>query len=202
MSKSYAILILAAGKSSRMGACKLEISYDGKTILEHTMNAACNSKADQIVVVSGAFPKVVEAAAINYNLDVVHNDLFESGMASSIQVGLNYILKNYKVDGIIISVADQYYLKSKIFNDLMEKHGQEANKIIVSTYKDTMGVPCLFPRTRLHLLDELTGDYGAKKIFKDHLNLLCEIPFPEGWFDLDSPSDLINLDLDEDKTGV
>ncbi len=198
----YAIILLAAGQSTRMGSCKLEIRYEQKTLLEHAITAAIESQAHHTVVVAGAYPDVVHRTAEKYPVDVTHNPNYSTGIASSIKAGLQYVKLNYSVDAVIISVSDQFYLRSINFNALMDKH--EANKefIVASLYQGILGVPCLFPKNTFGLLESIDGDIGARKILNTHQDKLCFVPFANGWKDLDSPSDLIDLPLDEDNEYV
>ena len=195
---AYALCILAAGKSSRMGVCKLDIQIEGKSLLEHIVLAGLESKAEHIVLVSGAFPEVVNRVAAKYNVSVVHNDQYESGMASSILCGIGYIEALDNIDGIIISVADQYYLSSDVFNQLIQEHQSNPNNIIACSYQETIGVPCLFPIQSISLLNTLSGDMGAKKLLQKHQSKLRLVSFEKGRFDLDVPTDIIGLNLTED----
>ena len=46
-------IILAAGSSLRMGRNKLLLEYHGHSVIEETIKQMLNSKADEIIVVTG-----------------------------------------------------------------------------------------------------------------------------------------------------
>ena len=51
---SIAVIILAAGRSARLGSPKQLLSYRGKTLLQHTIDTALESQASPILVVLGS----------------------------------------------------------------------------------------------------------------------------------------------------
>ena len=49
-----AIVVLAAGMSSRLGSPKQLLAYKGKSLLQHAVNIALQTKMRPVVVVVGA----------------------------------------------------------------------------------------------------------------------------------------------------
>src|ERR1700733_14738017 len=86
------IILLAAGSSSRLGKPKQSLLFNQSTLLEHSIQAAEDSVADEVIVVLGAY-----AAAIQSNeqkkISVVVNDLWQEGISSSIRCGLQFLLE-------------------------------------------------------------------------------------------------------------
>jgi len=48
------IIILAAGASTRMGSPKQQLMYQGKTLLQHTIETALSTECSPVIVVLGA----------------------------------------------------------------------------------------------------------------------------------------------------
>jgi CTP:molybdopterin cytidylyltransferase MocA len=57
--KHISALVLAAGMSTRMGRCKLDLPWNDSTILGSILTALDNECIERIVVVSGAYPAEV-----------------------------------------------------------------------------------------------------------------------------------------------
>ena len=76
-------IVLAAGYSSRMGACKALLQIDGASLLERTVRLFRETGVERIVVVTGARPEI-RPFAETLNVTVVENPHFDSGMFSSV----------------------------------------------------------------------------------------------------------------------
>jgi hypothetical protein len=83
--KDIEIVILAAGKSERMGQQKLLMSYAGKTILENIVEKALDSNAGNVKVVVGSHRNKVCDLLKDHPVQIVENTDFDKGMLSSVQ---------------------------------------------------------------------------------------------------------------------
>jgi len=109
-------------------------------------------------------------------------------MGSTLSVGLEYLLEQQpKLDAIIISVSDQPYLSSIIFNQLIEQYINTQQPIICSDYGDRLGVPALLDQQFFPQLLSLQADEGARGIIRSNRTLVTSVPFPKGAIDLDTP---------------
>src|SRR5690606_6715087 len=93
----------------------------------------------------------------------------------------------------LISVCDQPFISTAIFEGLLLKHNDNPSSIIASAYKNTIGVPVLFGKQHFPLLLDLTGQEGAKKLLNDFHQHVIHLPFLNGDVDLDTPEDYDNL---------
>ncbi|MGV3706314.1 MAG: nucleotidyltransferase family protein [Arcticibacter sp.] len=191
---NYAIIILAAGSSSRMGRPKQLLQVNGTTLLNHTIDEALKLPSVFVCVVTGAHADLISPHLNRPHLHICHNPDWESGMASSIQRGLQELkMKNLPVSGCIISVCDQPFISSAIFINLIAAHQNAPSHIIASSYQGTAGVPALFPAQYFPELMMLRGHEGAKKLLTLHADKLTNVPFPGGEIDLDTPADYDQL---------
>ena len=79
-----AVIILAAGKSARLGSPKQLLSYRDKTLLQHSIDTALESQASLILVVLGSEKDTIEKELNQSQIFILENSSWESGMASSI----------------------------------------------------------------------------------------------------------------------
>jgi molybdenum cofactor cytidylyltransferase len=141
-----AIIILAAGNSSRLGRPKQLLPYQGKTLLTYITNEALNAALHSVTVVTGAFHAEI-IPTLHAVADIVYNEHWEKGMASGIVAGLSKTLSLHPdTDAAIIAVCDQPYISALLFRQLADKHTQSGKGIIACAYSDTMGTPVLFDR--------------------------------------------------------
>jgi len=188
------IIILAAGSSSRFGNTKQLLHFKGKTLLKHTMEEAAEAGAQPVVVVTGANADEISKEITNEKVEIVFNKNWEQGMASGIVMGLkNAIILNKKLENIIITVCDQPFVSSSLFQQLFQKQNESAKHIVASAYADTIGTPALFTKKYFDALMGLTGDQGAKILLKKYSDDLATVDFPDGYIDIDTQADYENL---------
>ena len=193
---NVAIILLAAGSSSRMGSNKLALKRENKTILESTLESAVNSMAKFVVVVLGA--NVSENSMITQYFQVItaENKNWKKGIGSSIKCGIQKALsENPNLDSIIISVSDQPFLSLELFNTLIEKHRESGKPIVASAYAGSMGVPVLFDKSIFPALLSISDESGAKRYILKNAeeDNLITIPFRGGEIDIDTPEDFEKL---------
>jgi molybdenum cofactor cytidylyltransferase len=176
------IIILAAGNSSRLGRPKQFLEFRGKTLIAHLVDEAVAAGL-LIVVVSGAVDLIREFAG--RPVEIVDNPHWREGMASSIAAGVT-LMSGRAVEAVIISGCDQPYVTGKLFGEMIATRKSLAKGIVACSYAHTTGIPVLFDRRYFGLLQELTGQEGAKKILLAHAADVAVVPFPEGEIDIDT----------------
>jgi len=190
----YAIIILAAGRSARLGSPKQLLSYHGKNLLQHTIDTAHESQAGPIIVVLGSDMDEIASNINPLHLTIVKNPDWESGMSSSIVIGINTLKSLYPdTDSVILMVCDQPFVNAKLLNDLIKKKEESGSTIVASSYENIHGTPALFHKNHLDELSALNGDAGARYLIKKYNESIQTIPFDQGSIDIDTIDDYINL---------
>jgi molybdenum cofactor cytidylyltransferase len=188
MARSHiAILLLAAGSSSRFGSPKQLLPYKGRALIRHLTEVALESNADQTYVILGSNSERMLSELRLLSLRIVENSAWKEGLASSIRAGVRALPND--VDAAIIMLADQPFVSREILNALIEKHRTSDKPIVASEYAGTVGVPALFARSLFPELLKLRGDRGAKAVIQRHENDVAGIPFPQGEVDIDRQTD-------------
>jgi molybdenum cofactor cytidylyltransferase len=196
---NIAIIILAAGTSSRLGSPKQLLSYKGKNLLRHTVDEALETGCASVFVVLGANSELLRKELKDKPVSIVENTAWEEGMASSIRCGLETITNTIlRPDSIIFMVCDQPYVRSSLLLNLMEKKNKTGMPIVASSYEDKsdsypMGTPALFHRSFYPALMELKGDKGARKLIADNPDKVATVLFPQGVTDIDTKEDYEKL---------
>ena len=103
LKESYGVLILAAGASTRLGHPKQLLDFNGLSLLEHSLKVALASQAQHVLVVLGAHSEKIKNETDFSNAQVVINNEWKEGMASSIRCGINFFNDNYpQIEGVIV----------------------------------------------------------------------------------------------------
>jgi CTP:molybdopterin cytidylyltransferase MocA len=189
--QTTAIIILAAGESSRMGTSKQLLEVRGKTLLERVVGAALESGDYPIIVVLGAHAAAHQGVVSSFkNVSSVVNQDWESGLGSSIRTGLSEAIRLHpELDGALFLVCDQPHVDAKHLFKILNAFDSTPANIIASAYKDTEGVPALFGKKYFAELLALQNKEGAKRIIEKYPEDKLAISFPEGVVDLDTPAD-------------
>jgi molybdenum cofactor cytidylyltransferase len=186
--EDVAIILLAAGSSSRMGKSKQLISIQGETLLEKSVKTALHSKGKNIIVVLGANEAQHRGVIEDLPVSIVYNPHWQNGMGSSIKSGLKRI--TIKSEALIIMVCDQPLLTSSHLDTLIDHYKSTRTPIVASSYSGVIGVPALFDKSLFARLSLLEDSQGAKKIIESGKEFTDSVNFPEGSIDLDTPEDL------------
>lgn len=190
---NIAIIILAAGSSSRMGRSKQLLEIEGEPMLCRCVKVALEINSAKVVVILGANEKPHRDLIGKLPVHIVSNYYWKTGMGSSIKTGLNYLLQSCnELEGVIIMVCDQPALTSAHLKILIQKFYEKKKAIIASAYDSSSGVPVLFGRSFFSNLLLLSDEQGAKKIVQQFPEQVENVAFPSGSVDLDTEEDYQN----------
>ena len=187
MSKRIAAIVLAAGRSTRMGDDnKLLLTFNDKSMVNYVVEQLNNSDVSSIYVVTGNESEAVKKS-ISATVKYVHNPEFFQGLSTSVKAGIGALPND--IDGVIICLGDMPYITSSNYNVLIAAF--EEGKIIVPTTNGKIGNPLLFASDYFTDFDILEGDKGARKLLKDYPNKIIEVDLnTEAIFqDIDTPEE-------------
>jgi molybdenum cofactor cytidylyltransferase len=192
--KSYGIVILAAGSSSRLGRPKQLLAYKGKTLLQHAIDSAKETDARHILVVLGSGKELIENQIDDHEIHSLENPDWQSGLASSIAAGIKELkVVSPNIDAVLLMVCDQPFADASVLKSLVTKQTESGNAIVGCTYDDTKGIPALFHSSFFAELLALQGDTGAKKLFDKYKEVTSFVSFTDGGIDIDTSEDYKNL---------
>lgn len=185
-------VILAAGSSSRLGRPKQLIHYEGQPLILRTALAARRAGVDSVIVVVGAFSKVVSEAVIGVGgLTLVSNKGWRSGLSSSLSAGLA-TAKSIGLDGAMILTADQPMIGVASLEKLLEQFDED-QRVVAAAYDGIVGVPAIFGHEHFDALMNLNGDEGAGRWLRSNPDAVKEVPIPEAAVDIDTLADVARL---------
>ncbi|WP_299711686.1 nucleotidyltransferase family protein [uncultured Tenacibaculum sp.] len=186
-----AMLVLAAGKASRMGSVKQLLPYKNSSILGTVLESSIKVfNSEDIYVVLGANAQKIKENLRNYTVNYIINEDFASGLSSSIYSGVTK-LSNY--DAILIALGDQPKIDVTYINEMVTLHQENKEFIVASRYDGFNGVPAVFPKTFYPKLLNLTGDKGAKQLLNSELNFIKTVASSGKLLDIDTPEDYQKL---------
>jgi molybdenum cofactor cytidylyltransferase len=187
-------VVLAAGKSERMGRNKLLLPLNGKTLIENVLDALAAAGVDEQVVVLGhQLEEVAEVLAPRIGkIKIALNVDYERGMASSLQTGLIVLPM---VDAAFMVLGDQPILEPQLLRRMIEKLDNSQDALLVSpVYEGKKGHPLLVRRALFGQILALSSAQTLHDVVEAHADALITIEAPQ-WstLDIDTPEDYERL---------
>ncbi len=198
-----AAVVLAAGKSERMGRNKLLLKLRGKTLIELILDALEASKVGEIVVVLGNKPwEIADAIKPRLNrIKTVVNERYEDGMTSSFKTGLRQI---GRADAAFLVLGDQPILDPRFLDIMIEQMEKNRGKALIVSpiYRGKKGHPFLLSKELFSEILSLKEGEVIRDIIHRHSDQLLTVE-GVGWtiMDIDTPEDFARaVQLLEEKT--
>src|SRR5437016_11487818 len=191
-SRNVTAIILAAGRSTRMGGPnKLLAELDGKKLVRIATEQALASKASDVVVVTGHQAELVEQALEGLKVRFVRNPDFAGGLASSVKAGIAAVPAN--ADGALVRLRDLPLISANTVEQLIETFAPDRGHLIAVPVSDgRRGNPVLWSRRFFKELMTLDGDVGARHLIAKHAEAVAEVPVDgqSAFLDIDTPQAL------------
>jgi CTP:molybdopterin cytidylyltransferase MocA len=186
---SVALLVLAAGASSRMGGRdKLLEQVDGHPLLRHVCEIASATGYPTTVTLP---PEAAQREHTLTGLDVKTITVADArtGMAASLRAYAQ--CHPSKTDGVMVILADMPDITTSDLQNLIDnflaEHGEKV--IRASDASGLPGHPVVFPERLVAGFADLIGDQGARNILKDEEITYVTLPDRHATTDLDTPAD-------------
>ena len=178
------VVLLAAGSGSRFSGTqhKLLTQVEGKSIFEWALQHAIDAQIGPIAVVYGAvdLPRPPSAQNVNF----LHNANWQSGMASSVQCGLQWA-SSLGLQSVVIGLGDQPCIPPSAWISV----AQTASPLAVATYQGVRANPVkIHAEFFSHI--PTTGDIGARSLLRNHSELVTEVPCSGSGIDVDRAEDI------------
>ena len=167
------VILLAAGKASRMGKLKQLMPFGGGTILEQAIDNLLSSAVSEVIVVVGHRAGEVMKALDARPAKLVINPDYEHGMSTSIIAGLKVV--DSQAQAVVLALGDQPLIDSQAIDRLIDEFSHHDKGIAIPTYQGRRGHPIIFAEKYREKLLELKGDIGGRQIIKDHTEDILEV---------------------------
>jgi CTP:molybdopterin cytidylyltransferase MocA len=181
-------LLLAAGAGRRFGMPKALVRHNDRLFVEHAADALHGGGCTPVVVVLGALAADVRSTAVLSGASVVDNPLWETGMGSSLRVGLS-ALSTSDCEAVVVLPVDT----PGVTAEAVARFVALASPTVLAraTYKGVPGHPVLIGRDRWGAVSELaTGDAGARPYLARHEVTAIPCEDVASGADVDRPEDL------------
>ncbi|HET9161321.1 MAG TPA: nucleotidyltransferase family protein [Caulobacteraceae bacterium] len=155
-----AAIVLAAGQGSRFGGQKLTSQWEDGLLIDGAIRAAVAAPVEDVIVVTGADPKVIEAAQahVDPRVRLTYAQDHARGMSASLKAGINAMRRG--MHGVYIFLGDMPAIPHDVLQPLAEAVDNGA-PAAAPVFHGRRGHPVIIASALFDMLMELQGDNGA-----------------------------------------
>ncbi|MEJ2600834.1 MAG: nucleotidyltransferase family protein [Anaerolineales bacterium] len=185
-----AAVVLAAGRSVRMGQPKMVLPWGDSTVIGRVVRVLRQARIQPVVVVTGGARQQVEAVLSESEVQFVFNPRFaQDEMLVSLQAGMCTLGED--IDALLVVLGDQPQIELDTVRAILERYRLRRAPLVVPSFKMRRGHPWLVERR----LWRAILDLGPDKTMRDLLNMHAD---QIDYIKVDTPSVLRDLDTPED----
>jgi molybdenum cofactor cytidylyltransferase len=180
--KRVGAIILAGGRSERLGRAKQLLPWNGRTLVEAVVEEVCRAErlAEVLVVLRRDVAEALGKRA-GERLGcarIVFPDETGEGCAASYRSGLA-ALEESELDAVVILLADQPGVRVETIERVIAGWESSGAAIAVVRYRDRGGHPLVFDRSLFAELRQLRGEKAAWKLVDRYREGVCVVEIEE-----------------------
>lgn len=161
------LVVLAAGKSTRMKENKLLLNVDGETLIERVVSTAIRSNADEALVVLGYEAEKIREKLQRLECKIVVNSIYEKGQSSSVKAGLSAI--SGPAEAMMVLPADIALIEAVSINRVIDEYRRTKSRIVIASHQHQSGHPILIDRALFPEVSEIDEEtLGLKAVINRH----------------------------------
>ncbi len=187
--ESIAAILLAAGRSRRMGAFKPLLAFGDKTVIETCIENLRAAGIEEITAVVGHRADEIRARLAHVNVRFAVNCDAESEMGASIACGVDHT--SQKAGAVLIALADQPAIPPEIIRRLISERERTGASLVLPQWQGRGGHPVLIDLCYRDELLNLDAQKGLRALLDDHPAHVLRVS-------VDSPYVARDIDLWED----
>jgi len=182
-------IVLAAGRSRRMGAQKLLLPLGGRPVIVRVVDELLRCDLARVLVVVNPSGGPIREALAGREVEFVLNEAPESEMLDSLRCALRAVPP--ACDWILVMPADHPGIDAATVHRLLEAARDSKRGIVAPVWNGRRGHPLLIARRHREELLRRHDAVGLRGLLAAHPDDILEVasPTPAILQDLDTPAD-------------
>ena len=185
-------IVLAAGRSSRMGRAKASLPLGGETFLTRIVRTLLEAGVDDVIVVVGHEADTIASIFAGSGLParfVVNSD-YDRGQLSSLVAALA-LVDRPGVAAALVTLVDVPLVSSGTVRAVLERYRETRAPVVRPTSGARHGHPLLIDRSLFDELRAAAPEHGAKPVIRAHASAEGDLP-------IDDEGAFVDIDTEED----
>jgi len=190
-----AAILLAAGRSRRMGAFKALLPFGDRTVIECCINNLRVPGVTDIIVVAGHRADEIQAHLKDLDLRIALNPDPDSAMAVSVACGLKQVA--WQAGAVLVALVDHPAVPASIHTTLINEW-RRGSLLVQPEYDGRGGHPVLIDLGFKSELLTLDPRRGLRSFFSSHSDEVRRVPVNSPYVarDMDTWEDYLRLHED------
>jgi molybdenum cofactor cytidylyltransferase len=191
-----AALVLAAGRSTRMGAANklLAPMPGGQAMIAQTIDRVTACSAQPVIVVTGHQDNEIHKILADRRVRFVHAADYAGGMSASLHAGIAALSAD--ISAVLICLGDMPLVEPAVLNRIIAAYDPaEGREIVIPIFQGQRGNPVLWGKRFFPELLKLSGDAGGRQILHRYPERVAEVQVESDSVlrDFDTPEMLATL---------
>jgi molybdenum cofactor cytidylyltransferase len=160
-------ILLAAGRSRRMGAFKPLLPFGGVTVVERCVSVLREGGADEVVVVVGHRAEELRGRLAHLScVRFAVNEDAGSEMGASVARGVEGLSR--RTGAVLVALVDQPAVPAAVVRQIVGAHAETGARLVVPTWEGRGGHPVLIDLAFRDELLSLDPSAGLRALFGAH----------------------------------
>jgi molybdenum cofactor cytidylyltransferase len=183
VSNTVAAILLAAGRSRRMGAFKPLLPFGAQTVIETCIDNLLAAGCDEVVVVLGHRAEEVRACVSHLPVRFAFNGEVGSEMGVSIARGVEELTAGEAgaAGAVLIALADHPAVGAGEIVEVIAAHRRTGARLVVPEWRGRGGHPVLVSLALRASLLNLDSAGGLRALFEAHAGEVLRVPVASGY---------------------
>jgi molybdenum cofactor cytidylyltransferase len=169
-----AAILLAAGRSRRMGAFKPLLPFGERTVIEACIGNLHDGGVSDVIVVLGHRAGEMRARLAHLPVRFAVNEEAESEMGESIARGVEQL--SAEAEAVLIALADHPAVTPSTIGFLIEVAGRTKKRLVVPEYEGRGGHPVWIDLSFRQQLIDLVPRKGLRALFEAYPEEVLRVP--------------------------
>ena len=187
-------VVLAAGRSQRMGRPKMTLPWGETTVIGQVVSVLLAAGVDDVQVVTGGAKDDVESALAGMPVSTVFNPDYSNGeMLLTLQIGLAALEND--INAALVVLGDQPQIELPVVGSILNAYDQGTHPLVVPSFQSRRGHPWLVDRNLWGVLLEKNTIVTMRQFLNHHNKSIqyLNVNTPSILQDLDTPEDYLNF---------
>jgi molybdenum cofactor cytidylyltransferase len=188
--RPIAAIVLAAGRSSRMGQPKSLLPWSGSTIIRHICQTLLACPVQEVIVVAGEHQAQIEQALTDLPVRIITNPEYAtSEMLSSLKIGIRAVSSRSQASLTVL--GDQPFLEVNSVRQILSAYHRHQSPVTAPSFAGRRGHPILMDRSLWDELLALPSESAPRDLLAKHQAEIDYVAMDSDAIlrDIDTPAD-------------